>query len=198
MFSRPAAAAINHLLRDADCTRTQLVPFAGSTILFEVPPLSVAFTVEHDGRLVAAAAQTEPVAVVRLTGPALIRLIWLRDDSARQEVSVTGDTALASALSGILSGVRWDVEEDLSQVFGDVVAHRLRRAGEVLFAWHANAASNLAHSLTEYWTEEQPLIASRAAVFDFVQAVDALRDDAERLEKRIERLSSGSVTRAGT
>jgi ubiquinone biosynthesis protein UbiJ len=198
MLSRPAAAAINHLLRDADWARAQLVPFAGSTILFEVPPLAVAFRVENDGRLVAAAAQTEPAAVVRLTGPALIRLIWLRDDSARHEVSVTGDTALASALTGILSAVHWDMEEDLSQVFGDVVAHRLTHAGEALCAWHANAASNLARSLTEYWTEEQPLIASRTAVCDFVQAVDALRDDTERLEKRIERLSSGLVPRAGT
>lgn len=198
MFSRPAAAAINHLLRDADFARAQLVPFTGSTVLFEVPPLSLAFTVEGDGRLVAAASQAVPAVVVRLTGPTLIRLIWLRDESARQEVRVTGDTGLASALTGILSAVHWDVEEDLSQVFGDVVAHRLTRAGTALFAWHANAASNLAHSLTEYWTEEQPLIASRTAVSDFVQAVDALRDDAERLEKRIERLCSGSVPRAGT
>jgi ubiquinone biosynthesis protein UbiJ len=197
MFSRPAAAAINHLLRDADWARAQLVPFAGRTILFEVAPLAVAFTVETDGRLVAAASQTGPAAVVRLTGPTLIRLICLRDESAHQEVSVTGDTTLASVLTGILSGVRWDVEEDLSQVFGDVVAHRLTRAGATLFAWHANAASSLARSLTEYWTEEQPLIASRTAVRDLVQAVDALRDDAERLEKRIERLSSGSVSRAG-
>ena len=41
MFSRPAAAAINRLLRDADWARGQLAPFAGSTIAFEVQPLPV-------------------------------------------------------------------------------------------------------------------------------------------------------------
>jgi ubiquinone biosynthesis protein UbiJ len=93
--------------------------------------------------------------------------------------------------------VRWDLEEDLSRIVGDVVAHRLTQTGAALLAWHAVAASNLAQSLAEYWTEEQPLIASRAAVREFVEAVDALRDDAQRLEKRIERLSSASAPRTG-
>ena len=93
--------------------------------------------------------------------------------------------------------MRWDLEEDLSRIVGDVVAHRLTQTGAALLAWHAVAASNLAQSLAEYWTEEQPLIASRAAVREFVEAVDALRDDAQRLEKRIERLSSASAPRTG-
>jgi ubiquinone biosynthesis protein UbiJ len=195
MLSRPAAATINHLLQDAGWARAHLVPFSGSTILFEVPPLSAAVMIENDGRLVAAASQSEPAAVVRLTGSALIRLVWLRDEAARQEVRVTGDAALASALTGILSAVHWDLEEDLSRVLGDVVAHRLTQTGSALLAWHASAASNLAQSLAEYWTEERPLVASSAAVREFVQAVDALRDDAERLEKRIERLSSAAAPR---
>jgi ubiquinone biosynthesis accessory factor UbiJ len=194
MLSGPAAAAINHLLQDAEWARAHLGPFSGSTILFKVPPLSVAVTVENDGRLVAASSQAEPAAVVRLTGPALIRLVWLRDEAARQEVRVTGDTALASALTGILSALHWDVEEDLSRVLGDVIAHRLTRTGSALLAWHAGAASNLAQSLAEYWTEEQPLVASRAAVREFVHAVDALRDDVARLEKRVERLTPRTDT----
>ena len=64
-----------------------------------------------------------------------------------------------------------------------------------LLAWQAKTASNLAQSLAEYWSEERPLVASREAVRGFIQAVDALRDDVERLEKRIERLPRASPRR---
>lgn len=188
MFSGPAAAAINHLLRDAGWARERLVQFAGCSIRFEVPPLSAAFTIGEDGRLVPAGAQTELAAIVRLTGLALIRLVCLHDNAARQDVQVDGDAALASALTGVLSGLRWDIEEDLSQIVGDVVAHRLTQAGSALWAWQTKAAFNLAQALAEYWTEEQSLLAGSHALREFTQAVDVLRDDAQRLEKRIERL----------
>jgi ubiquinone biosynthesis protein UbiJ len=188
MLSGPAAAAINHLLRDAGWARERLVPFAGCSVQFEVPPLSAAVTIGEGGWLVPAGAQTEIATTVRLTGLALIRLVCLHDDSARQEVQVDGDAALASALTGVLSGLRWDIEEDLSQIVGDVAAHRLTQTGSALWAWQTKAASNLAQALAEYWTEEQSLLASGQALREFAQAVDLLRDHAERLEKRIERL----------
>lgn len=197
MLSGPAAAAINHLLRDADWARVRLAPFAGCSVRFEIPPVSAAFTVGTDGRLLPSESQTEPAAVVRLNASTLIRLLWLHDEFARQEAQVEGDTAFVSALNGILSGLRWDIEEDLSQIVGDVAAHRLTQAGSGLLAWQARTASNLAHALAEYWTEEQPLLVSGEALHQFVQSVDALRDDAQRLEKRVERLRRFLEPRTG-
>jgi ubiquinone biosynthesis protein UbiJ len=198
MLSAPAAAALNHLLRDAEWARAQLVPFAGCIIRFDISPLTAAFAIESDGRLTAAPLETKADALVQLSGPTLVRLAWLRDESARQDVRVTGDTALASALTGVLSAMHWDVEEDLSRVIGDVAAHRMVQAGSAFLAWQSRTATNLAQSLAEYWTEERPVIASRESVREFVQAVDVLRDDTERLEKRIERLWSRSTSRAGS
>jgi ubiquinone biosynthesis protein UbiJ len=192
MFSKPAAAAINHAMRDADWARARLRPFAGRSVRFEVPPLSAALMVEADGGLAPAPPGIEPAAIVRVSGPALLRIACLHDASARQEVQLVGDGALASAVTAVLSGLRWDLEEDLSFLVGDIAAHRLMRAGGALLAWHAQTASRLAQALAEYWTEEQRVIASRAALSGFASEVDALRDDIERLDQRIERL-----TRAG-
>jgi ubiquinone biosynthesis protein UbiJ len=195
MLSGPAAAAANHLLRNADWARARLEPFAGCGVRFEIPPLSAAFTVGADGRLLPSGSKTDAATVVRLTWSALVRLLWLHDDSARQEVQVEGDAAFASALTSVLSGLRWDVEEDLSQIVGDVVAHRLMQAGSGLLAWQSKAASNLTHAVAEYWTEEQPLLVGRGTLREFLQAVDALRDDAERLEKRVERIARSLAAR---
>jgi ubiquinone biosynthesis protein UbiJ len=198
MLSAPAAVALNHLLRDAEGARAQLIPFTGRIVRFEVAPLAVAFAIESDGRLAAAPLESEAAALVQVSGPTLVRLVWLRDESARQGVRVTGDTALASALTGVLSAMHWDVEEDLSRVIGDVAAHRMAQAGSAFLSWQSRTATNLAQSLAEYWTEERLVIASRESVREFVQAVDVLRDDTERLEKRIERLWSRSTSRAGS
>jgi ubiquinone biosynthesis protein UbiJ len=47
----------------------------------------------------------------------------------------------------------------------------------------------LSRSFAEYWTEERPLIAKTTHVKQFIAEVDALRDDVERLEKRVEKLA---------
>lgn len=185
----PAAAAINHLLRDAPWARERLAPFAGSTVQCELPPVSATFAVDGEGYLRAIAPEAQPTVSVRSGVPNLLRLLWLRDDSARRQIRIVGDAAFAAALSAVIADLRWDVEEDLSRVVGDVAAHRLARGGSALLQWQAQTANNFAQSWAEYWTEEQPLIASREGVREFVRDVDALRDDVERLEQRIERLS---------
>jgi ubiquinone biosynthesis protein UbiJ len=47
--------------------------------------------------------------------------------------------------------------------------------------------------LTEYWQEENPLIAKKRHVENFVEEVDHLRDDVDRLEKRIEKLKHALI-----
>ena len=125
---------------------------------------------------------------VRLTPGVLLRLA-ARDASAWNDIAVEGDPQLAAALNYIARNIRWDVEEDLSRVFGDIAAHRMVETGRKLDNWGRQGADNLARSFAEYWTEEQPLIANRADVEQFNRDVDALRDDIARLEKRIEQVA---------
>lgn len=73
-------------------------------------------------------------------------------------------------------------------MIGDPAAHRLSQTGASLLTWQAKTASNLVHALAEYWTEEEPLIVAGESLRQFAWAVDILRDDAARLEKRIARL----------
>jgi ubiquinone biosynthesis protein UbiJ len=114
-----------------------------------------------------------------------------RDETAWQEVSVSGDSEFAAALDYLWRHLRWDAEEDLARFFGDIVAHRLVLTAGTLREWGAQATDNLARSFAEYWTEEQPLIAHAGDVEQFNRDVDQLRDDIARLEKRLENLPGG-------
>jgi ubiquinone biosynthesis protein UbiJ len=145
-----------------------------------------------------AAATAEPQAVVRTELATLFRLAVLRDESARRLIRIEGDAALAAAFVGVLSNLRWDVEEDLSRVVGDVAARRAVRTGAAFYQWQAQVISNLASSVAEYAIEEQPLLAGRDALRQFAADVDVLREDVDRLGKRIELLISGAPRGANT
>jgi ubiquinone biosynthesis protein UbiJ len=192
MIERSALAALNHLLEQQPWAAERLRPFAGQAVEFRCPPFpDLRLRITDNGLLDRARAETESALIVKLT-PGALPFLLARGEAARKRVKIEGSADLAGAVDYLFGHLSWDFEEDLSRVFGDIVAHRLASGGKALAAWQRDAALRLAESLAEYWTEEQPLLARPADVETFCRNVDALRDDVARLEKRVERLSSSS------
>ena len=96
---------------------------------------------------------------------------------------------LAAAISYVLANLRWDYEDDLSHVFGDVAAYRIARGVRQLSAWPALAGRSLAQGIAEYLAEERQVLATKLGAEEFTEEVDELRDAVERLDKRIDRLA---------
>jgi ubiquinone biosynthesis protein UbiJ len=63
---------------------------------------------------------------------------------------------------------------------------------QTLGAWARQNRESAAAAVTEYLTEEQPWLANRPQAEQFYREVDALRDDAARLEARLKRLEQES------
>ena len=182
-----AAASLNHLLRGASWAREALQPHAGKTVCFEIAPFSHGLTVLENGEVAAAATEAVPATRIRLTPGLLLRLA-ARDDTAWRDIQVEGDTDLGAAIHQLALHLRWDIEEDLSRVFGDILAHRMVESGRAVRRWGEQAIDNTGRSFAEYWTEEQPLIAGVRDLDAFNREVDELRDAVARIEKRVENL----------
>ncbi|MGH8671572.1 MAG: ubiquinone biosynthesis accessory factor UbiJ [Burkholderiales bacterium] len=183
-------AFINRVLRSHSWAQKRLQRFCGKTVHLRVSPADLCVSVTPSGEFVSTAQQQSyDVEIILATG-ALARFIVDRSIPA-EHVTVVGDIELAAELRFIAQHAHWDVEEDLSRVFGDVIAHRMVTTGKQLLAWQIEGFHNLARNFAEYWTEEQPLLAKPHQVQTFINDVDALRDDVERLEKRIERFLAG-------
>jgi ubiquinone biosynthesis protein UbiJ len=114
------------------------------------------------------------------------------EEALMREINIEGSADLASTVQYLFRHLRWDLEEDLSKLFGDVLAHRMVGQGKRFAAWNREAAEKLAQNLAEYWVEEQPMLARPAAVRQFLSEVDQLRDDLARIEKRIDALPGSS------
>jgi ubiquinone biosynthesis accessory factor UbiJ len=183
----PFSFALNHLLAAEPWARARLAPFAGETIELRAAPFpALRFVILPGGTL--EAGGDDPVLSITLTPEALLNLGRGPEHFARS-LEVAGDPKLAAEVVALARQLRWDVEEDLSKLFGDVVAHRLAQAGRSLAKWHADAARRLIESATDYAVDEKRILMARQEVDDFAGEVARLRDSVERLEKRIERLA---------
>ncbi|MBI3528812.1 MAG: sterol-binding protein [Betaproteobacteria bacterium] len=187
MLAVPFSAFVNHLLAPAAWARESLAAHAGKIAVFDLFPLRVAVAVDPDGTLRAAPENASPAVTIRLTHATALQIL-AEGENAWRKTNVEGDTEFASAISKVAANLRWDVEEDLSRMFGDIAAHRLTEAGRSAAAWPKQAARSLAGNVAEFLTEEKHLLVTPLRAAEFVRGVDDLRDAVERLDKRIDRL----------
>ena len=188
---RPLAAALNHLLSRQPQLREVLLPHAGKSARMAVGTLQIELAVANDG-LVQAANQAEPHVTIRIK-PADLPQILANMDRAFSYVSLSGDAEFAKAISEVAQGLRWEAEEDLAPFMGDIAGVRIAQAARAAAHGVRAGSHKLIEQIAEYLLEENPMLLYRKAGEDFAADVAALRDDVERLGKRIGLLE----TRAG-
>jgi len=177
---------LNRLLGAEPWARERLVPFAGETLELRAPPLpALRLAVEEGGTV--KAGDAEPSLTMTLK-PELLVALARGEEHALRAVDVQGDGRLAAEVLVLARHLRWDVEEDLSRVFGDVIAHRLAGAARAFAAWHVDAAQRLGGALVDYATDERPLLVRRSELDTLAEPLARLRDAIARLDKRIESL----------
>jgi ubiquinone biosynthesis protein UbiJ len=180
-------AALNHLLGGANWARARLMPYAGRAARIEMPPFTFAFVIDAEGL-----ARPEPdpgTCDVLIRLPADTPLLLPRGlDKVMAAASVDGNAEFATELSFVFRQLRWDAEEDLSRLVGDVAAHRLVGTASRFFDWQNQAAQNFAANLAEYLTQESRLIVAAEEFATWREAVNRLEADLNRFEGRLGRL----------
>jgi ubiquinone biosynthesis protein UbiJ len=181
-------AALNHLLQAEPWARAQLAPFAGETLEIRAAPLPAArLTVTETGSVRSSPREAEASLVITLRPEAPIALLR-GEEHFLHAIEVGGDARFAEAVMLLARNLRWDAEEDLSRLVGDVAAHRVGQTLRGFAAWQLDAGRRLAETFVDYVTEEKKILYQRPEHDRFAAAVAGLRDDVERLQKRIERL----------
>ena len=180
-------SALNHLLNQQPWARDQLCRFAGKNLRLAIPPVTLDLSIETNGEFVVREENAALDATLSLS-PAAVLQFALSGKLDTSQITITGDTQLAQEVGQILRNLSWDIEEDLSRVIGDIPAHKLTGFSKKMFAEGQRKVESIAAMFTEFWQEEDPLIAKRRHLEQFTKDVDTLRDDTERLAKRIEKL----------
>jgi ubiquinone biosynthesis protein UbiJ len=187
MISIPVSAAINHLLAQENWARNELIRHAGKTALFDASVASVRLKVTADGMLQPAAEGDTANVTIRVKLSDL-PLIAQNRERAFSYVQIEGDADFANSVSRLAQNLRWEAEADLARLIGDIPATRLVAGVKAVAETAKTAHRKLIENVAEYLLEEQPLLVRPQAVADFASEVTKLRDDVERLAKRIEKL----------
>ncbi len=182
-LDRPLTATLNHLLLRQPALRGKLAAHAGKSAAIDAGALRLHIAVAADGLLQSAAGATANV-TIRIDPANLPQLLADRD-RAFSYVSISGDADFARTISDVAQGLRWEAEEDLAPFVGDIAAVRIAQAARDAAATAKAGGRKLVENLAEYLLEENPTLLYRRAGEDFASAVATLRDDVERLGKRI-------------
>jgi len=185
------AAAINHLLAEESWARNKLGAHAGKVACFDAGLIAIRLKVAGDGMVETASSDAPANVAIRIKLSDL-PLIAQNRERAFSYVKVDGDADFANTISQLSQSLRWEAEEDLSKWIGDVAAARLaggaRTAFDTIRATHRKVVENAA----EYFLEENPMLMRPQATADFAGDVSRLRDDVERLTKRIDKLKGNA------
>ncbi len=187
MFKPLIQFVLQHLMQQNSWTAPLLQPYAHKNLRLDFKVAQATLTILNNGELAVAGDSVEADATIHLP-PSLAMRLLRQDPLAPSLIKIDGDTALGIEVGKILSAIRWDIEDDLSKVVGDIAAYQVVQIGqEKLQRWQSQA-KNLGEMLVEYWQEEQPIIAKKTRVEQFNQAVDQLREDTDRLQQRVNKL----------
>lgn len=189
-FSLPAVAAtaaINHFLAAQPWARVRLAGHGGKVACFDGGVTALRLLVHADGSVAVAPGGSVADVTIRLR-LADLPLIAQNPERAFAHVRIEGDADFANAISQLSQVVKWDAEDDLSRVVGDIAARRLVAGARSAHSAALATGRSVAENLAEYFLDEQPTLVRPANIREFTAEIASLRDDTERLAKRIEKL----------
>jgi ubiquinone biosynthesis protein UbiJ len=108
---------------------------------------------------------------------------------AQAGAAVSGDSEVAEKFAELLGLLRPDPEEELAQLVGDAPAHHLGRLARAAAGFAQRAAGTGVANVAEYLAHERRDLVPKAEGRQLLDGVDALRDDVDRLEARLEHLA---------
>ena len=195
MFSR-LAAILNRNVAQSSRARTAAERLEGRvlSLALEGTPLTLFFRVA-EGRITID-TQHEGVADASLSGTPLSLLSMVGPGAEERlrgsGIRIAGDAEVAQRFRELLEYAQPDFEEELSRVIGDVAARQVANIARGFFDWGRKAADSLSMNVAEYLQEEGRDVPTRVELDEFLEAVDQLREAADRFEARLARAESRS------
>lgn len=102
------------------------------------------------------------------------------------EVEISGDTRLGHQFKNVFSQMDIDWSEPLAQLVGDSLAYQLQQTGSKLGRWGKESVTSVSTSFSEYLQEESRDVVTETELDAFNEAVDQLRNGADRLQAKVD------------
>ena len=189
---RPLVVLINRQIQATTPARDICREITGNVVAVRVSDSSLAtyFHIGDDAITMTGRYEEEPDVVISGSLLSLARLASSSATDAIRDGSVElhGDARVAQSFQQLLRYARPDIEEELSNLFGDTAAHSMGNFARSAREWSKGARETMQQNISEYLQEESRAVPARDEVNAFRHDVETLRDDVARFEARLNKL----------
>jgi ubiquinone biosynthesis protein UbiJ len=119
---------LNHVLMREKEAMARLVRQKGRSALIRWRQIELFFVVTPAGLLDLASPDAAPDLTLAITEDSPLAVAQALIAGNKPAIRVEGDVQLAAEVNWLVDHVRWDIEEDLARILGDVPAHTLGQA----------------------------------------------------------------------
>ena len=127
-FQRRLVLLINHVLMQESEAQTRLAGQAGRVVEARWRMFVMRLVATPAGLLDLAAPDAQPDLTLTLAEESPWGLAQAAFRGDKPALHITGDVAFAGEVNWLVENVRWDLEEDLARLIGDVPAHAMADA----------------------------------------------------------------------
>ena len=194
MLLRAVEQMLNFKLQTVPLLDSQLANIAGKLIGLEVAPMNLQlfFAIQSDGIEVFATPPRLPDVWIRGT---VVNLVKAGASSLQSGIhlDISGDVEVGQTFQRLLRRSGFDWEELLSLCIGDIAAHWVGQGVRQASVGFGRMLDTMSVSAGEYLIEEIDVLVYDREVRHFIERVDILRNDIERLEVRLKKLIAEQV-----
>lgn len=131
-FRNRAVLTLNHILQQEPEALARLTRQKGRVVRAQWRTFTVELLITPAGLLDVAPAGASPDLTLSLTEDSPAGLARSLARGEKPPVRIEGDVQLAAEINWLVDNVRWDVEDDLARVIGDVPAHHASRVARMV------------------------------------------------------------------
>jgi len=196
-----ACKALNHLIQQEAWAHRLLILHEGKVLLLQLPAGEVMLQIkggyfssyqfsndDSATKLQDYQTQIQPSVTFTVSQEAVWGYLSGGKTAALKHVKIAGDVDFASDLNRLATDLHWEVEEDLSKLFGDAVATKITERSKMIITQGQAAITDLQTGIKGFLVNEKKILVDQLTLVELKSALRVLRDDVERSEKRIERL----------
>lgn len=197
---RTLERALNHVLALDPETREALSKLEGRRIGVHLQGAELAFDIavrEGTLRIEPPSQEDAARADLRVTATplSLLALAMPREGDTLPpgKVAIAGDAELARRLERLAREFAPDLEAAFARTFGEVIGVAIARALRETTRALRTGARHAGSDAADWLRDEARLVVPRGELDDFLDDVDRLRERAERLQARVQRLRGASA-----
>lgn len=178
---------LNALLAREEWAGARLRAHAGKAVRLDVAGLDLTLAITPNGSLVQHAGN-HPAVTVRVAAADFRQLLVADPQQRMQAIHIQGEAGLAQVVSELARDLRWDAEDELAGLMGDIPAGILLRswrgAGELL----REGTTRLTQNATEYAVYEAHMLVTRPQLEELSAQIRRLDADLDGLAERLSAL----------